>query len=227
MPATKWATQVKGKLTLMAISIVKRLIAFSAAMIVATLAATSQNSSVADVKSRILAAAKEKKTMECDFVLTKRSQLLKEAAIMTGRMAYQKPDIIYWECVSPGKIVFTSDGKQATIEKDGQKSTIDLKSNRIYKRMKKMLGEGMGIESLVASDKLDAKVDDLTDRWRMTMTPNKKEIEQLASKIVLLVDKSDCTVKTVELTSKNGDFTTIELKNIKTNNQTDVLHPRQ
>lgn len=199
----------------MAIGIAKRLIACALIFVASTTYSLSQKASVDDVKSKIIAAAKSKKSVECDFVITKFSKLLKEPAVITGNMAYQKPYSIYWESATPSKTIFTTDGENATIKKNGETKTIDLKSSKMFKRIKRMTGEGIGIESLMKSDKFETTVAEEPTKWVMTLTPNKKEIAQFASQMVLHVDKNDCVVKTIEITSKSGDSTTIELKNIK------------
>lgn len=199
----------------MAIGIAKRLIACALIFVASTTYSLSQNASVDDVKGKIIAAAKSKKSVECDFVITKVSKLLKEPAVITGNMAYRKPYSIYWESATPSKTIFTTDGEEATIKKDGETKTIDLKSNKMFKRIKRMTGEGIGMESLMKSDKFETTIAEEPTKWVMTLIPNKKEIAQFASQMVLYVDKKDCVVKTIEITSKSGDTTTIELKNIK------------
>lgn len=199
----------------MAIGIAKRLIACALIFVASTAYSLSQKAGVDDVKNKIIAAAKSKKSVECDFVITKVSKLLKEPAVITGNMAYQKPYSIYWESATPSKTIFTTDGENATIKKNGETKTIDLKSNKMFKRIKRMTGEGIGLESLMKSDKFETAIVEEPTKWVMTLTPNKKEIAQFASQMVLHVDKKDCVVKTIEITSKSGDTTTIELKNIK------------
>lgn len=200
----------------MAIGMAKRLVACALMFVAATTFSISQNAKVDEVRNKIIEAAKGKQSAECGFVITKRSKLLKDPAVMTGRMSYQKPYSVYWECRTPSKTIFTTDGEKATIEKDGEKRTIDLKSTKMFRRIKRMTGEGIGVESLMKSNKFDADVTEEANDWLMTLTPNKKEIAQFASEIVLLVGKNDCVVKKIEITGKNGDTTTIELKNMKT-----------
>lgn len=206
--------------------IAKRLTLFVFSLLVASTALFAQKTDIAQVKRDIAASTKDKQTLVCDFVITKRSKMLKDAAVMTGKMAYKKPYQIYWECTSPSKIVFTSDGTQATVEKNGEKKTVDLKSDKVFKRIKKMTTQGIGIESLVESDKFDATLSESDTEWIITMTPNRKELEQFASKIVLHADKMNHVIKTIELTAKNGDSTTIELRNVKTNANTDAIFSR-
>lgn len=199
----------------MAIGIAKRLVACALIFVASVTHSLSQNASADDIKGKIVAAAKSKKSIECDFVITKRSKLLKEPAVTTGNMAYQKPYSIYWESATPSKTIFTTDGEKATIKKDGETKTIDLKSNKMFKRIKRMTGEGIGIESLMKSDKFDTNVAEEPTEWVMTLIPNKKEIAQFASQMVLHIDKKDCVIKIIEITSKSGDTTTVELKNMK------------
>lgn len=199
----------------MATGIAKRLVACALVFIASMTHSISQNADVDEVKSKIIAAAKSKKSVECDFVITKRSKLLKEPAVTTGSMAYRKPYAIYWESATPSKTTFTTDGEKATIKKNGETKTIDLKSNKMFKRIKRMTGDGIGIESLMKSDKFDSTVAEEPTEWVLTLIPDRKEIAQFASQMVLRVDKKDCVVKIIEITSKSGDTTTIELKNIK------------
>lgn len=182
-------------------------------LLVSTLA---QAQDLAAVRAQVVAKARENKTLSCDFRVTKRSSLLKEPAVTTGHMTYTKPYAIAWQFTSPSQIKFTTDGQTATVTKDGGTKTIDLKQSKMYKRIKKMTGDEVGIESLITSDKFDSRLEQTDDWWLIVLTPNKKELETFAKQVVLHADKKDSTIKVIVLTSKSGDTTTIELTNIKT-----------
>lgn len=176
----------------------------------------AQAQDLATVKAQVIAKARENKSLTCDFKVTKTSSLLKAPAVTTGKMSYTKPYTIAWESTSPSQVKFTTDGVTATVEKNGGKKTIDLKQSKMYKRIKKMTGDEIGIESLVASDKFDSQLQESDGWWLIVMTPNKKELIQFTKQIVIHVDKADSAIKVIEFTSKSGDTTTIELLNIQT-----------
>ncbi len=166
-------------------------------------------------------AAKATQCMTCDFVQTRKTKMLKEAAMTEGTLIYRQPDCVVWECKTPNAMTFVTNGKRAKVTKDGKTTVTELAENKIFKRIMRMAKGGFGIENIVGSTDFSQSVSDNGKEWIITLTPLRKELKQIVNSITLQADKADAVVKTIVMTDKNGDTTTLELKNIKINGKID------
>ncbi len=66
-----------------------------------------------DVFSRISLAVKTVRTMSSRFEQERRTAMLKEAMISSGRFYFSKPDKIRWETIDPGQGGFSVNGQEA------------------------------------------------------------------------------------------------------------------
>jgi outer membrane lipoprotein carrier protein len=69
------------------------------------------------------------------------------------------------------------------------------------------------------TDKKDFKISvaETPEQYVATLLPQKKDMKQMFSKIILYVNKRQLSIAKVEMQEKKGDNTVIELKNIQLN----------
>lgn len=175
-----------------------------------------------EISQKVCAAMKSAKTMSCDFTQTRKTKMLKEAAVMKGRLYTQQQNKVRWECKYPNHIIFVTDGRNVQINKDGKTTETDLTKNKIYQRVERITKGKMSIADILKNADFTQTATETANEWVITLIPQRKELKQVIASITIHADKADAIAKKIVLTDKNGDTTTIELKNIETNTPLDA-----
>jgi outer membrane lipoprotein-sorting protein len=166
---------------------------------------------------RITQSAAEMKTMKCDFVQTKELSFMNDNLVSEGRMFYKQPDRIRWEYIKPYKYVFSTDGRNVNISSGEQANKIPVKASKMFGEISAVMIGGISGAGLINSKDFTAKFMIGADGCEIILTPLKKEVRNIFTSVQLFVNKSDSRIKSVIMTEKSGDKTTIELKNISLN----------
>jgi outer membrane lipoprotein carrier protein len=169
------------------------------------------------VKTAISQAARNLKTMQCDFVQTKHLKLLKNDLVSKGKMYYQPNDKLRWEYITPYSYTFILNGDKVLLKNKKRSDVIDVNQNKLFREIARIMMNSV-VGSCLSDDKsFKTSLSVSGTEWIATMTPLRKEMKQMFQKIILHFSKEKSTVTQVELIEKNGDTTHIELKNIVVN----------
>jgi outer membrane lipoprotein carrier protein len=157
------------------------------------------------------------KTMQCDFVQTKQTKLLSAASVSTGQLYYRQPDRLRWEYVTPTAHTFQIDGQKVLMSDSRGSREVDIRRNRMYREMARLMTSIMSAQSLVDEQDFQVSVapaDEKKTEWVATLVPRRKEVRHMFASIILRVTPAQWLVHQVELVEPKGDRTVIELKNI-------------
>lgn len=171
-------------------------------------------------RQHIVEAAQRMKTMQCDFVQTKHTKLLSEASVSKGRLSYRQPDWLCWEYTSPTVHTFKIDGEKVLMSDNRGTREVDIRRNRMYREMARLMTNIMSGQSLVGDQDFQvslAAADEKKTEWVATLVPRRKEVRRMFASIILRVSSAKWLVRQVELVEPKGDRTIIELNNIKIN----------
>ena len=165
----------------------------------------------------IASATAQIRDMECDFVQTKKIKLLNRSMVSRGHMSYRQPDKLRWEYTTPYTYVFVVNGNKVQILNNNRKDVIDVDRNRMFREIVNiMLGTVAGT-SLGDRSSFRTTVTGTQTEYIATLVPQKKEMRQMYSNIILHFDPKAGVVSKIEMNEAKGDMTTIELCNIHKN----------
>jgi outer membrane lipoprotein carrier protein len=156
--------------------------------------------------------------MQCDFVQTKHTKLLADASVSKGRLSYRQPDWLCWEYTSPTVHTFKIDGEKVLMSDNRRTREVDIRRNRMYREMARLMTNIMSGQSLVGDQDFQvtlAAADEKKTEWVATLVPRRKEVRRMYASIILRVTPAQWIVRQVELVEPKGDRTVIELSNIK------------
>lgn len=179
--------------------------------------AFAQNFNQVQALKEISAAAASIKTMQCDFVQTKSLKLLGDKMISKGQMWCEQPNMLRWQYNSPYTYTFILNNNKVAIKKGNHSDLIDVNKNKMFKEIARIMMNS--VLGKVLTDKTDFKssINQKDGFYIVTLSPQKKEMKQMFTSILLYYDIKLKLVTKVEMHEKNGDSTLIELKNIKKN----------
>ena len=170
-----------------------------------------------EIVNIITQASGAMKTMLCDFTQEKELSFMNEKVTSEGKMFYKQPEKIRWEYTKPIAYVFAMDGKNIFMDSGTNQNRIPARSSKLFSGISDIIIGGISGSGLINSPDFTTKFGIGTDKYVVSLTPLKKEIQDLFSKIQLYVNKTDGRINEVELVEKGGDKTLILLKNMQTN----------
>ena len=170
-----------------------------------------------EIIGKITQSAADIKTMQCNFVQTKELSFMNDKVVSEGKMYYKSADKIRWEYIKPYQYVFSMDGQNVNISSGDKTNKIPLKASKIFNEISKVMTGGVSGAVLIDSKDFTSELMIGTTDYKIILTPLKKEIKDLFSDIQLMVNKSNNRIKSIIMTEKSGDKTTIDLKNIQIN----------
>ena len=167
--------------------------------------------------AKINVAVSKIETMQCDFVQTKHMKMLNNKMVSTGIMAYKQSDKLRWEYKKPYTYVFILNGTKVYLKKESRNDVIDIKQNKVFKSIAAIMMNSVIGKCLTNNKEFKVSISDVNNQWVASLIPQKKELKQMYSKIILYFGKASSIIQKVEMIEKNGDKTIIELKNVKLN----------
>ena len=136
--------------------------------------------------------------LSADFEQVKTSSLFAEPEQSKGHLTYRSPDYLRWEYSSPQALVWEVDGSKGNVSAQvRQIMTLILKS----------------VSGAYLEPNEDFNVEPKGEE--VELTPKRRELKQLFTKITLRMDKKNEIAEEVVLYEKNGDETRIRFYNAK------------
>ena len=103
------------------------------------------------------------------------------------------------------------------MKKGNRNDVIDVNQNKMFKEIARMMMNSVVGKCLTDKKDFKISVEETPEQYVATLLPQKKDMKQMFSKIILYVNKRQLTIAKVEMQEKKGDNTVIELKNIQLN----------
>ena len=170
-----------------------------------------------EIIEKINSEAMKLASMQCEFVQTKKVVLLNDRMVSKGKMFYKQPNKLRWEYTTPYTYVFVLNGSKISLGKN-QKDVIDVNQSKVFKEIASIMMNSVVGKCLSDKKSFKTTIKASNSEYIATLIPQTKEIKRLFNTIILHFDKQQSFVIRIELIEKNGDTTTIDLKNIKKNN---------
>ncbi len=166
---------------------------------------------------RISAAAAQMKTMQGDFTQTKHMKMLGDKMVSKGKMYYRQSDKLRWEYTTPYSYTFVMNGNKVMLKKQNRKDVIDVQQNKMFREIAQIiLGSVVG-NCLTDSRQFKVSMTESKTAYTATLIPQRKNLKQMYTRIVLVFNRQTLTVDRVTMYEKNGDYTDIDMYNIKKN----------
>lgn len=186
----------------------------------ATLQVKSQTVSQEMILKEISLKASQIKTLQCDFIQTKYMKILGNKLIVKGKMFCSQPDKLRWEYTSPYTYSFVLYQNKAMLKKGKKTDVFDVRHHKMFKEIAAIMMNSV-LGTCFSDKNFKVTVKSTGDQYLVTLLPITKEMKIVFTRIVLHYSCSQSMVNTVQLHEKNGDYTTIELKNVSKNKKID------
>ena len=186
-------------------------------MILLSFPSIAQTPRQSEIIAQINKASAQLHSLECDFVQTKYLNILDDKMVSKGRMYYQQADKLRWEYISPYTYTFILNENQVLLKNDNRSDIIDVNQNKVFKEIARMMMNSIVGNCLSDEKSFKTTVDVTGKDWVATLIPLKRDMKQMWNRLVLHINPDQKVVYKVEMHEPSGDYTIIDLINIKTN----------
>lgn len=194
-------------------------IAFTALLLISSFVfAQNTAMSAAEAKTfvtKISSESKEIKTLQSDFVQTKKMDFLDKNIVTQGRMSLKSPNTLSWKYTKPYQYSIIFKENKIFINDQGKKSSVDAKSKTFEKINKLIVGSSNG--KMFSDPEFSVAYFKNGNFNIAKFTPKSTQLLKYIKQIELHFPKNESTVSQVNMTESSGDTTNIVFKNTKIN----------
>lgn len=153
-------------------------------------------------------------SLSCQFTQTKQSSLLVDNAVSKGEMSYSRPKSMRWEYTSPYSYALVVEGDSLSMTGAEGSKKPNQNANRMMKEMSSLIIGSINGDRLFDERTFSINIYEETGCYRVKMNPKRKDMQRMFQNITFLFGSDDYTVRSVVLTEKSGDATTIYFENL-------------
>ncbi len=180
----------------------------------------AQNTAMTSAESKafvakVSAETKGMKTLQSDFIQTKKMDFLDKNIVTQGRMSLKSPNTLSWKYTKPYQYSIIFKDNKIFINDQGKKSSVDSKSKTFEKINKLIVGSSNG--QMFSDPDFSVTFQKNSNFNIAKFTPKSAQLLKYIKQIELSFPKDHSTVSQVNMTEASGDTTNIVFKNIKIN----------
>jgi outer membrane lipoprotein-sorting protein len=157
-------------------------------------------------------------SIKSDFRQEKILVALTEKIISTGKFWFKRNNRVRIEYEKPFRYLMVMNGDKMLIRDNDRENKINVKSNKLFQQVNRIMIDCVQGTILDSKD-FTTKVFENDKLYLLEMTPSSKALREFFETIVLSVDKSDHSVRSIEMNEPAGDKTLISFDNKKLNEQ--------
>jgi len=157
------------------------------------------------------------RTLQCDFVQTKRMKLLSKEMQSKGVLYFVKPDKIRWQYTTPYDYTFIMNGDKVQIKSAKSTKNIDIQGNKIFRQITTIILNTVTGGGIMNSADFDVTLFKQGEVYFAKMLPKKKEVKQVYASIEVYFNPTLTMVESIKMIEKSGEYTTVKLLSPKVN----------
>jgi outer membrane lipoprotein-sorting protein len=162
-----------------------------------------------EFKKKFLEEGKKVQSIRSSFVQEKNLAMLQEKIISSGKFWFQREKKVRIEYQKPFTYLMIINGEQIVIRDEQKESKISTHSNKLFQQINRIIVDCIN-GSIIDNKDFSSKIFQSEKAYRLEMTPTTKVIKGFFQKIIVLIEKSDWTVASIQLEEPGGDDTLIK-----------------
>lgn len=156
-------------------------------------------------------SSKALRSLQCDFIQSKRMKILSKEMQSKGILYFKKPDKIRWQYTSPYDYTFIMNGDKVQIKSAKSTKNIDVQGNKIFRQITTIILNTVTGAGIMNSADFNVELYKSGDIYFAKMLPKKKEVKQVYSSIEVYFNSALTMVETIKMIEKSGEYTTVKL----------------
>jgi outer membrane lipoprotein-sorting protein len=151
-----------------------------------------------------------------NFTQEKVLSALTEKITSTGNFRFKRSDKVRIEYIQPFSYLVVMNGDKMMV-KDGEKQNqVSMRSNKLFQQINRIIIDCIQGTILDSRD-FSTKIWESETSFLMEMEPASKNLKNFFDTVVLIVDKSDYSVHSIQMNEPSGDHTIITFTDKKLN----------
>jgi outer membrane lipoprotein-sorting protein len=151
-----------------------------------------------------------------DFKQDKTLTALTETITSSGKFRFKRNNKVRIEYVKPFAYLMIMNGDKILVRDNAKENAINVKSNKLFQQVNRIMIDCVQGTILDSKD-FTTKVFENDKEYLLEMVPSSKALREFFQTIMLSVDRSDYSVKSIKMNEPTGDTTTISFINKKLN----------
>lgn len=151
------------------------------------------------------------RSLQCDFVQSKRMKILSKEMQSKGILYFKKPDKIRWQYTKPYDYTFIMNGDKVQLKSAKSTKNIDIQGNKIFRQISTIILNTVTGGGIKNSSDFNVELYKSGDVYFAKMLPKKKEVKQVYSSIEVYFNSALTMVETIKMIEKSGEYTTVKL----------------
>jgi outer membrane lipoprotein-sorting protein len=153
-----------------------------------------------------------------DFTQEKTLTALTEKITSQGKFWFKRSNKVRIEYIKPFTYLMVMNGDKVLL-KDGQKENrVNTKSNKLFQQVNRIMVDCME-GTIMDSKDFAVKAFENDKSYLLELTPNAKALKSFFSTVVLIVEKKDYSVRSIDMNESGGDKTSLIFTEKKINTQ--------
>lgn len=157
-------------------------------------------------------------SIKSDFTQDKTLTALTEKITSTGKFWFKRNNRVRIEYQRPFTYLMIMNGDKMFVRDNERENTIDVKSNKLFRQVNRIMIDCVQGTILDSKD-FTTKAFENEQLYLLEMMPTSRALREFFQTILLIVEKNDYSVKSIEMNEPAGDKTIISFKNKKLNEQ--------
>ncbi|MBT1685724.1 outer membrane lipoprotein carrier protein LolA [Dawidia soli] len=169
-------------------------------------------------KQRFAAESQKVQSITADFTQEKVLTALTEKITSYGKFWFKRSNRVRIDYTKPFTYRMVMNGDKMLVRDDQKENRINVRSNKLFQQVNRIMIDCVQGTILDSKD-FTSRVFENDKQYLLEMTPAGKSLKEFFKTIVLVVEKKDYSVRSIEMNEPAGDVTTISFSN-KTLNAT-------
>jgi outer membrane lipoprotein-sorting protein len=173
--------------------------------------------SIALLKSKSAAVARQTQTLSSDFTQVKEMSMLREKIVSGGKFYFKKEKQLRWEYTRPYSYVIVIRDDRITVKDEDKTNSFSIQSSKVFRELNRViLGSIQG--TLLSDEKnFAATFTAVPEAWIARLKSLTPGLRESVSEIVIWFDRNDYSVTRLDMIEPGGDKTRITFNGRKLN----------
>lgn len=163
-------------------------------------------------RKQFAAESSKVETISSDFKQQKQLVALTETITSTGKFWFKRPVRVRIDYLKPFVYQMIMNGDKMQVRDDQKASTFNTKSNKLFQQVNRIMVDCIS-GSILESNDFTSKVFENGLAYRIELTPISKSLKGFFDTIIVVVEKKDYSVESIQMNEPGGDMTTITFTN--------------
>ncbi|HKJ49246.1 MAG TPA: outer membrane lipoprotein carrier protein LolA [Christiangramia sp.] len=177
---------------------------------------TLNNSEKQVFKASVIEKSNNINSFSADFSQTKHMKMMDGSPESQGKVYYKSPNTLKWEYTKPYDYQLLFKDSKLFIVEEGNLSEVDLSSNKLFDKMGELVAGSVNGKILMADKDFDITYHHAGENVKAVIIPKDPGLKSMFEEIWINFNPQHL-IRSVRLMDPSGDYTEINMKNIKIN----------